>query len=116
MSRAGRMRQCCSRGGPMAGPCELGRTATPGRSPRAVVAAAALLVAAVTFGHAQVTPPLNVIIILADDLGYGDLGSYGHPTIRTPHLDRLAGEGQRWTSFYAGATVCSPSRAALLTG
>jgi arylsulfatase A-like enzyme len=60
--------------------------------------------------------PPNVIVILADDLGYGDLSSYGHPTIRTPHLDRLASEGQRWTSFYAGAPVCSPSRAALLTG
>ena len=60
--------------------------------------------------------PPNVIVILADDLGYADLGSYGHPTIRTPHLDRLAAEGQRWTSFYAGAPVCSPSRAALLTG
>ena len=60
--------------------------------------------------------PPNVIIITADDLGYGDLGSYGHPTIRTPALDRLAAEGQRWTSFYAQAPVCSPSRAALLTG
>lgn len=57
----------------------------------------------------------NVIVILADDLGYGDLSSYGHPTIRTPHLDRMAAEGQRWTNFYAGAPVCSPSRAALLT-
>ena len=100
----------------MAGSCELGRTPMPGRGLRAVVTAAAMLIAAVTFGHAQVTPPLNIIIILADNLGYGDLGSYGHPTIRTPHLDRLAAEGQRWTSFYAGATVCSPSRAALLTG
>ncbi len=58
----------------------------------------------------------NVVIIFADDLGYGDLGSYGHPTIRTPHLDRMADEGQRWTSFYSQAPVCSPSRAALLTG
>ena len=58
----------------------------------------------------------NVIIITADDLGYGDLGSYGHPNIRTPHLDRMASEGLRWTSFYAQAPVCSPSRAALLTG
>lgn len=64
----------------------------------------------------QASSPPNVIVILADDLGYGDLGSYGHPAIRTPHLDRLAAEGQRWTSFYAGAPVCSPSRAALLTG
>ena len=60
--------------------------------------------------------PPNVVIILADDLGYGDLGAYGHPTIRTPHLDRMAAEGQRWTSFYSQAPVCSPSRAALLTG
>ena len=58
----------------------------------------------------------NIIIITADDLGYGDLGSYGHPNIRTPHLDRMAHEGQRWTSFYSQAPVCSPSRAALLTG
>jgi arylsulfatase A len=57
-----------------------------------------------------------VIILFADDLGYGDLGSYGHPTIRTPRLDALAAEGQRWTDFYAAAPVCSPSRGALLTG
>jgi arylsulfatase A len=59
--------------------------------------------------------PPNFIIILADDQGYGDLGSYGHPTIRTPNLDRMAAEGQRWTSFYA-APVCTPSRAQLMTG
>lgn len=60
--------------------------------------------------------PPNVIILFADDLGYGDLGSYGHPTIRTPRLDALAAAGQRWTDFYAAAPVCSPSRGALLTG
>lgn len=58
----------------------------------------------------------NVVIIYADDLGWGDLGCYGHPTIRTPNLDRLAAEGQRWTDFYSAAPVCTPSRAALLTG
>ncbi len=57
----------------------------------------------------------NFIVILADDLGYGDLGCFGHPTIRTPHLDRLATEGVKLTSFYA-QPVCTPSRAALLTG
>lgn len=58
----------------------------------------------------------NIVILLADDLGYGDLSSYGHPSIETPALDQLAAEGQRWTDFYAGAPVCSPSRGALLTG
>ena len=53
----------------------------------------------------------NVILILADDLGYGDLGSYGQRLIQTPHLDRLAKEGMRFTQFYAGSTVCAPSRA-----
>ena len=64
----------------------------------------------------SVEPPPNVVIILADDLGYGDLGSYGARSIRTPNLDRLAAEGLRFTQFYASASVCSPSRAGLLTG
>jgi len=58
----------------------------------------------------------NVVIIFADDLGYGDLGCFGNPTIRTPNLDRMAAEGQKWTQFYAAASVCTPSRAGLLTG
>jgi arylsulfatase A len=58
----------------------------------------------------------NVVIIFADDLGYGDLGCYGSPTIRTPHLDRMAAEGLRFTDFYSASEVCTPSRAALLTG
>jgi len=58
----------------------------------------------------------NVIIFLADDLGYGDLGCYGHTVIKTPHLDRFAREGMRFTQCYAACPVCSPSRAAILTG
>lgn len=58
----------------------------------------------------------NIVVIFADDLGYGDLGVYGNPTIRTPELDRMATEGMKFTQFYAGASVCTPSRAALLTG
>jgi arylsulfatase A len=61
-------------------------------------------------------PPPNVILVMADDLGWGDLAAYGHPTIRTPHLDRMAAEGQRWMTFYAAAPYCTPSRAGLLTG
>ncbi|MCE2558226.1 MAG: sulfatase-like hydrolase/transferase [Acidobacteria bacterium] len=56
------------------------------------------------------TAPPNVVIILTDDMGYGDLSSYGHPLIRTPHIDRLAAEGQRWTSFYASSPLCNPRR------
>jgi arylsulfatase A-like enzyme len=58
----------------------------------------------------------NVVVIFADDMGYGDIGCYGHPTIRTPNLDRMAAEGMKFTSFYSAAEVCTPSRAALLTG
>lgn len=58
----------------------------------------------------------NILLIVADDLGYGDLGSYGQKEIQTPELDRLANQGVRFTNFYAGSTVCAPSRAALMTG
>jgi len=60
--------------------------------------------------------PPNVVLINADDLGFGDLGCYGHAVLQTPNLDRLATEGMRFTQFYAASALCSPSRAALLTG
>ncbi|MYC67717.1 MAG: arylsulfatase [Acidobacteriia bacterium] len=60
--------------------------------------------------------PPNFVWILADDLGYGDLGSYGQERIQTPHLDRMAAEGMRFTDAYAGFTVCAPSRSVLMTG
>lgn len=58
----------------------------------------------------------NLVFILADDLGYGDLGCYGQKEIRTPRLDQMAAEGMRFTNFYAGNTVCAPSRSVLMTG
>lgn len=58
----------------------------------------------------------NLILILADDLGYGDLGCFGQKQIQTPRLDQMAKEGMRWTQFYAGNTVCAPSRSVLMTG
>lgn len=66
-------------------------------------------------GFAGATPP-NIIFILADDLGYGDLGCYGQSTINTPRIDSLAEQGLRFTQAYAGSTVCAPSRCTLMTG
>ncbi len=64
----------------------------------------------------SVASPPNIVLINADDLGFGDMGVYGHPVLATPRLDRLAAEGLRFTQFYAPSALCSPSRAALLTG
>ncbi|MHC4252223.1 MAG: sulfatase family protein, partial [Planctomycetota bacterium] len=58
----------------------------------------------------------NILFILADDWGYGDLGCYGNPDIRTPCLDRLASQGTRYTRFYVSSCVCSPSRCSFITG
>jgi len=64
-------------------------------------------------GHKKRT---NIVVVLCDDLGYGDLGCYGHPYIKTPNLDQFAQEGQKFTDCYAAAPVCSPARAGILTG
>lgn len=80
-----------------------------------VLVALCFMITAINSTHARSDKP-NFIIILADDLGYGDLGCYGHPSIRTPNLDRMASEGMRFTDFYSTGEVCTPSRAALLTG
>ena len=83
---------------------------------RFAVCAALLLALALggtTRGQSPSRP--NIVVIFADDLGYGDLGGFGAPNVRTPHLDTMAAEGQKWTQFYV-QPVCSPSRAALLTG
>ncbi len=84
---------------------------------RSLVVAVVLLLGvdidATTRGQSPTKP--NIVVIFADDLGYGDLGSFGAPSVRTPRLDAMAAEGQKWTHFYV-QPVCSPSRAALLTG
>lgn len=67
-------------------------------------------------GAAPTSRRPNIVVLLCDDLGYGDLGCFGHEHIKTPHLDKLAGEGVRFTDFYSTAPVCSPSRVGLLTG
>src|SRR5438477_2589175 len=80
------------------------------------------LMAGAMFGCRGGAPPSgagarpNIVFILADDLGYHDLGCYGGTAIRTPHIDRLAAEGIRLTDFYMASPVCTPSRSAILTG
>jgi len=66
--------------------------------------------------HQAKKPRPNIVLILADDLGYGDLSCYGHPVIRTPNLDRLAEQGVRFTNFYANGPECTPTRTAIMTG
>lgn len=63
----------------------------------------------------KLTQP-NIVLILADDLGYGDLSCYGSKRINTPNLDKMAGEGLKFTQFYAGSAVCTPTRVSISTG
>jgi arylsulfatase A-like enzyme len=75
-----------------------------------------VLIGCFTAGLLQAAEKPNIVFIMADDLGYGDLGCYGQTLIRTPNIDRLAAEGIRFTQAYAGSTVCAPSRCCLMTG
>ena len=79
-----------------------------------------VLVAGAFFASAQAEedalPKPNVVLIFVDDMGYGDLGCYGNSKIKTPNIDRLAGLGQRWTSFYSSGSTCVPSRTGLMSG
>ena len=81
-----------------------------------VAGAGAMAGALATASNAAPAAKPNIIFILADDLGYGDLACYGQARIQTPHLDQMAREGMRFTQCYAGSTVCAPSRCALMTG
>jgi arylsulfatase A-like enzyme len=87
----------------------------PDMTPNRLLLAALLCLTAFTLSAAAPSKP-NIIFILADDLGYGDLGCYGQKIIQTPHLDRMAADGMKFTQFYAGSTVCAPSRSVLMTG
>src|ERR1043165_7177168 len=76
---------------------------------------APLILAFAAAAAAQTSKP-NIIFILADDLGIGEVGCYGQTVLQTPNIDRLATEGMKFTQFYAGNTVCAPSRSVLMTG
>jgi arylsulfatase A-like enzyme len=85
-------------------------------SMKKIVALVLCLLPMTLFNSARAVERPNLIWIMADDLGYGEVGCYGQKIIQTPHLDRMAREGMRFTQFYAGATVCAPSRSVLMTG
>ena len=76
----------------------------------------ALLMVGIAYGNADAAGKPNVILVFADDLGYGDIGCYGATKVQTPHIDRLAAEGRRFTDAHSVSAVCTPSRYALLTG
>ena len=83
------------------------------------IAAKCILVLTVLLGLTSLTSAVekpNIILLMADDLGYGDLSCFGSPAVKTPHLDQMAKDGMRFTRFYAGSAVCSPTRASVLTG
>lgn len=86
------------------------------RGTLSVVVAIVVILVAGSAGAQTPDPRPSFVVVVADDLGWGDLPAFGNPTIQAPNLDRLASEGMRLTSFYAAAPVCSPSRAGLLTG
>lgn len=83
---------------------------------RRLLTGAASLLAAPLHAQTRRTRPPNIVFVLADDLGYADLGCYGNTVNRTPHLDRIAGQGVRFTQFYVSWPACTPSRSAILTG
>ncbi len=86
------------------------------RTRRHFIQSASVLCSSAAFGMSAANKPPNIILVLADDLGWQELGCYGQKKIRTPHIDRMATEGMRFTRFYTGAPVCAPARCNLLTG
>jgi arylsulfatase A-like enzyme len=97
----------------------MSRTFPPGRliSRRALLGSAAAVASASSLRIQAAAPrPPNIVLILADDLGYGDLGCYGNTEVKTPNIDRLASQGVRFTDFYVSWPACTPSRSTILTG
>ena len=88
---------------------------TPRVKPTTLFKASVLAAFLLTTGILQAAKP-NFVIIFTDDQGYGDLSCFGSKTIKTPNIDRIAKEGRKFTSFMVASPVCTPSRAALLTG
>ena len=86
------------------------------KATRIMIYVFAIAVLSATCQASEHTAPPNVILVLTDDLGYSDIGCYGATKVKTPHIDRIAAEGFRFTDFHTAASICSPSRAALLTG
>ena len=80
------------------------------------LAAVGVAISAQAPSNAQGSTRPNIVLVMADDLGWGDLGCFGHPDLKTPYLDALASAGLRLTRFHAAAPVCSPTRASCLTG
>ena len=87
-----------------------------GLSTFSITALLVLSLSSIASGSSRKDSPPNIIFVFADDMGFGDLGCYGNPKIRTPHLDKMASEGILFTNFTVGSPVCSPSRAAVMTG
>src|SRR5215510_5572858 len=90
--------------------------AQSGSDRRRFLKSAAGIAAATLSARAQANTPPNIVLIVADDLGYGDLSCYGQAQLSTSNIDRIAKEGMRFTEAYSGATVCAPSRCSLMTG
>ncbi len=92
-------------------------TIVPIRIPRVIIPAGLILLSVADgWSAAAENRPPNIVFILADDLGYADVGCYGQKQIKTPHIDALAAEGMRFTQAYAGSSICAPSRGVLMTG
>ena len=98
------------------GDCWSAKSAAIPRLTWLVVVALAVVTSFFSDAHAAAHEPPNIVLVMADDMGWGQTGYYNHPILKTPNLDAMAAKGLRFDRFYAGAPVCSPTRASVLTG